>query len=111
MAARELRYRWFARLCQEEGYSALCVAHNANDNAETLFLNLVRGTGLKGLSGMGEESEVPYSEDGVHVRLLRPLLPFSRKLRPFLLHHPAGTLHILFQILSGKQHTALAADN
>lgn len=79
MAARELRYRWFARLCQDEGYSALCVAHNANDNAETLFLNLVRGTGLKGLSGMGEESEVPYSEDGVHVRLLRPLLPFTRK--------------------------------
>lgn len=79
MAARELRYKWFSRLCVEEGYSALCVAHNANDNAETLFLNLVRGTGLKGLSGMGEESFVPYSEEGVRVRLLRPLLSFARK--------------------------------
>ena len=52
MAARELRYRWFARLSGEHGYKALCVAHNANDNAETLLLNIARGTGMKGLSGM-----------------------------------------------------------
>ena len=55
MAARELRYRWFVELCRTRGYKALCVAHNANDNAETLFLNLVRGTGLRGLSGMSAE--------------------------------------------------------
>ena len=79
MAARELRYKWFARLCLENGYSALCVAHNANDNAETLFLNLVRGTGLRGLSGMGEESVAPYPAGEVQVRLLRPLLSFTRK--------------------------------
>lgn len=40
MAARELRYKWFATLCSEFGYKYLSVAHNANDNAETLFLNL-----------------------------------------------------------------------
>lgn len=52
MAARELRYGWFALLCREHGYAAVAVAHNANDNAETLILNLVRGTGLRGICGM-----------------------------------------------------------
>lgn len=79
MAARELRYRWFAETCISSGYGALCVAHNANDNAETLFLNLVRGTGLKGISGMSVESVVPYSDGKSPIRLLRPLLPFTRK--------------------------------
>ena len=54
MAARELRYAWFAELCREHGFGALVVAHNANDNAETLLLNLLRGTGLNGLHGMSE---------------------------------------------------------
>ena len=58
MAARDLRYDWFAQLCQEHGYAALSVAHNANDNAETLLLNLLRGTGLKGLHGMAEISSL-----------------------------------------------------
>mgnify|MGYP002521758897 FL=1 len=52
MAARELRYGWFAKLCKEYGYEAVAIAHNANDNAETLLLNLVRGTGLRGICGM-----------------------------------------------------------
>ena len=56
MAARELRYGWFAMLCQKYGYAAVAIAHNANDNAETLILNLVRGTGLRGICGMQEES-------------------------------------------------------
>ena len=50
MAARDLRYGWFFQLCREHGFGALSVAHNANDNAETLMLNLLRGTGLAGLS-------------------------------------------------------------
>ena len=54
MAARELRYGWFAGVCQEHGFDAVVVAHNANDNAETLVLNLLRGTGLNGLHGMQE---------------------------------------------------------
>ena len=52
MAARRLRYRWFGELCREFGYSGVAVAHNANDNAETLILNLLRGTGIKGITGM-----------------------------------------------------------
>ncbi len=56
MAARELRYGWFALLCREYGYGAVAIAHNANDNAETLILNLVRGTGLRGICGMQEVS-------------------------------------------------------
>ena len=56
MAARDLRYDWFLTLCREEGFDTLAVAHNANDNAETLILNLLRGTGLKGLQGMAGSS-------------------------------------------------------
>ena len=63
MAARELRYGWFARLCGEFGYRAVVVAHNANDNAETLVLNLLRGTGLKGLHGMSEVSVLGIRTD------------------------------------------------
>ena len=79
MAARELRYRWFARLSGEHGYKVLCVAHNANDNAETLLLNIARGTGMKGLSGMSAESVSPYSAPEYPLRLVRPLLSFTRR--------------------------------
>ena len=78
MAARELRYRWFAQLCASEGYDEVAVAHNANDNAETLLLNLLRGSGMKGLAGMSAVSPLPYSE-GVTARLVRPLLDMTRK--------------------------------
>lgn len=73
MAARELRYRWFSELCREHHFDAIAVAHNASDNAETLLLNLVRGTGTKGLRGMAEKS---IREDGTVV--LRPMLSLSR---------------------------------
>ncbi len=79
MAARELRYDWFSRLCSEDVYYAVAVAHNANDNAETLILNLLRGTGLRGLTGMRPESLVPVTCNGVAgVRLVRPLLAVTR---------------------------------
>lgn len=80
MAARELRYDWFASLCQDNGYYGVVVAHNANDNAETLILNLLRGTGLRGVTGMQVETVVPVTRDELSgVRLLRPMLSFSRK--------------------------------
>ena len=72
MAARDLRYGWFSDLCAEHGFDAVVVAHNANDNAETLMLNLLRGTGLNGLHGMSEISEAS-------VPVFRPLLEFTRK--------------------------------
>lgn len=78
MAARELRYRWFVELCAAGGYDEVAVAHNANDNAETLILNLLRGSGLKGLTGMSPVSELPYSE-GTSAKLVRPLLDMTRK--------------------------------
>lgn len=80
MAARELRYDWFASLCRENGYYGVAVAHNANDNAETLILNLLRGTGLRGITGMQVETVVPVTRgDLAGVRLLRPMLSFSRE--------------------------------
>ena len=100
MAARDLRYRWFGELCHEYGYKAVVVAHHADDNAETMVLNMVRGAGLKGLSGMKPVSPLPLSrhceersplrhceersplrhcEERSDVAILRPLLTFTRK--------------------------------
>ncbi len=75
MAARELRYGWFAEVCCEQGFAALAVAHNANDNAETMILNMLRGTGVKGMTGMRRSSPLPDSD----ALLIRPLLDFPRK--------------------------------
>lgn len=68
MACRELRYRDFRRLKKSLGCARIVVAHNADDNIETLFLNLFRGTGIKGLCGMA-------ADDG---EILRPLITTSR---------------------------------
>lgn len=68
MAARELRYDWFGRIRNEKGYDAIAVAHNLNDNIETLLLNLIRGTGIAGLTGMKPSAD----------RIIRPLLFATR---------------------------------
>jgi tRNA(Ile)-lysidine synthase len=70
MAARELRYQWFETLSQKEGYSYTAIAHNANDKAETLLLNLARGTGVRGLCSMREKTG----------NIIRPLLDVPRSL-------------------------------
>ena len=69
MAARELRYKWFEEIRKEYGYDSIAVAHNLNDNIETLLINLVRGTGLAGMAGMKP----------VNNKLIRPLLFATRK--------------------------------
>ena len=69
MAARQLRYDWFKRLRAETGCQAVAVAHHRDDNVETLLLNLLRGSGLHGLTGMD------YRRDGI----VRPLLDVSRQ--------------------------------
>ena len=76
MAARALRYDWFAALCREQGFTHLAVAHNLDDNAETLLLHLLRGTGMRGMSGIREDMPLPGAEG---VRIIRPLLGFSRR--------------------------------
>ena len=75
MAARELRYAWFARVAAEHGFDAVAVAHNDNDNAETLILNLLRGTGLRGITGMSTGTALP---GGGQAQLVRPLLGMTR---------------------------------
>lgn len=69
MAARRLRYAWFNELCEKEGYTAIAVAHHADDSVETFFINLLRGTGLRGLTGISTQVG----------RVVRPLLFATRK--------------------------------
>ncbi len=68
MAARRLRYQWFDELCIDEGYDTIAVAHHADDSIETFFINLLRGTGLKGLTGISV----------VNGKVIRPLIFASR---------------------------------
>ncbi|MFI3305234.1 MAG: tRNA lysidine(34) synthetase TilS [Rikenellaceae bacterium] len=55
MAARRLRYAWFERICIDHGYTVIAVAHHADDSIETFFINLFRGTGLRGLTGIKKQ--------------------------------------------------------
>ena len=68
MAARELRYKWFEQLREDIGAAGICVAHHRDDSVETVLLNLVRGTGLRGLCGIQPRNG----------SILRPLLCVSR---------------------------------
>lgn len=72
MAARRLRYDWFAEMASARSAAAVCVAHHRDDNVETLLLNLVRGTGIHGITGMSPRRV----QDGLVV--LRPMLSLSR---------------------------------
>lgn len=69
MAARDLRYTWFEQVRQEEECAATAIAHNANDSAETMLLNMARGTGIDGLRGI----------PAVNGDIVRPLLCVTRE--------------------------------
>ena len=69
MAARELRYNWFEEIRKEYKFDFIAVAHNLNDNIETLLINLTRGTGITGLTGIRPS----------HDRIIRPLLFATRQ--------------------------------
>ncbi len=69
MAARDLRYNWFQELLLEHKFHYLVTAHHLNDNIETILLNLTRGTGIKGISGM----------ELLTKNILRPMLSVSKK--------------------------------
>lgn len=68
IAARELRYRWFADLLKDNGCHYLLTAHHLDDSVETFLINFTRGTGIDGLLG------IPETNDNI----IRPLLLFSR---------------------------------
>lgn len=69
MAARELRYNWFSEILKDFKYDFLLTAHHLDDDLETFFINLSRGTGLNGLIGIPKENN----------KIIRPLLKFSRE--------------------------------
>lgn len=67
MAARSLRYDWFEKLKQEYQYAHVLTAHHSDDSVETIFINILRGTGLSGMKGITSNDKA-----------IRPLLPFTR---------------------------------
>ncbi len=68
MAARELRYKWFEKVRQEISADYIAIAHNQNDNIETFFINMINGTGLKGLRAIQNKNNF----------IVRPLMFASR---------------------------------
>ena len=69
VAARELRYSWFYELLETKKYDYILTAHHADDNLETFIINLIRGTGIEGLTGIPAQNG----------NIIRPLLIFSRQ--------------------------------
>lgn len=76
-AARVLRYRFLSDCALKLGVSTLAVAHNADDQAETVLMHILRGSGLNGLGGLSYRSPLPYGEAGQHV--IRPMLDLWRE--------------------------------
>lgn len=103
MAARELRYQWFDEMAREKGCQAITVAHHQNDQAETILLNLRRGTGLRGLTGMRPVSANPMAPDSVPV--VRPLLCTTRD---YIEHYLRDKRHISWVTDSTNSDTSIA---
>ncbi len=74
-AGRTLRYRFFARVARQVGAIAIAVAHHADDQAETVLMHLLRGSGLAGLQGMQMVRPLPWADE---LMLIRPFLSVSR---------------------------------
>lgn len=70
LAARELRYNWFEKIRKEYNLNFIATAHHLDDQAETIFINLLRGTGLGGLHGIPQKTKT----------LIRPMLFTNRKM-------------------------------
>lgn len=68
IAARRLRYNWFEELCQCHGYTKIAIAHNQDDTIETFFINMLRGTGIRGFMGIAAKAG----------QIARPLLAMPR---------------------------------
>lgn len=123
-AARKLRYAFLERTADEIGAQKIATAHNAEDNAETMLLNLIRGSGLSGLGGIPpvrgriirpllktsraeiesylEEKGIPHVEDSTNARddytrnrLRHGVLPVLRELNPAFVQNISRTADIL----------------
>lgn len=75
-AGRQVRYQRFAQVCKEYGSTKLAVAHNADDQSETILFNLIRGSSVAGLCGMKPVSHLSDEED---IFIVRPLLGITRR--------------------------------
>ncbi len=75
-AARDLRYGWFSEVSARRGCSRVLTAHHADDQVETVLINLFRGSGSRGVSGMDHHSRRPV--EGEELELFRPFLGVSR---------------------------------
>lgn len=125
VTARQLRYGWFAQLCQAHGYVAVATAHQADDVLETMLLNLTRGTGLTGLTGIpirteqgvvrplwfasreqieayAQERGLPWREDTSNAtdkyarnRIRHQVVPVLKTINPGLLAHLPRTVGYL----------------
>lgn len=102
MAARALRYMWFAQIAEQERCVAIAVAHHQNDQAETVLLNLKRGTGLRGLCGMRAKSTNPM---GGNIPIIRPLLCTTRD---YIEHYLRDIRHIAWVNDSTNSDTTIA---
>ncbi|MBR5812809.1 MAG: tRNA lysidine(34) synthetase TilS [Alistipes sp.] len=91
MAARRLRYEWFYELCDKHNYTVIAIAHHIDDSIETFFINMLRGTGLRGLTGISNRVG----------RVVRPLMFATRKeILDYALHK-----HITFREDSSNRST------
>ena len=91
MAARRLRYEWFYELCDKHNYTVIAIAHHIDDSIETFFINMLRGTGLRGLTGISNRVG----------RVVRPLMFATRKEILDYAHHK----HITFREDSSNRST------
>ena len=101
MAARQLRYKWFAQVAEDEGCKAIAVAHHQHDQAETVLLNLKRGTGIRGLCGMRAKSPNP---EGGDTPVIRPLLCTTRD---YIEHYLRDIRHLSWIEDSTNQDTTI----
>ena len=90
-AARKLRYAALGALCAEHGVSLLLTAHHLDDQAETVLLQLLRGSGTAGLSGMDGANSAPELLGNTRLVMARPLLLLSRaELEAYIAEHALG---------------------
>ena len=78
-AAREVRYSFLSRVAVAQEAAAVVLGHTADDQAETILMHLIRGSGLAGLTGMSPRAYWPSSQHNQSITLVRPLLEVKRE--------------------------------